>query len=33
LWKNIKHDRIGKSAVTSKDELKTKAANALCRPQ
>ena len=33
VWKNIKHDRIGKIGVTSKDELKTKATNALRRLQ
>jgi hypothetical protein len=33
VWKNIKHDRIGKITVTSKDELKTKATNALRRLQ
>lgn len=33
VWKNIKHDRIGKIGVTSKDDLKAKAANALRRLQ
>ena len=28
VWKNIKHDRIGKIGVTTKDDLKTKATNA-----
>jgi transposase len=29
VWKNVKHDRIGKIGVTSKDDLKTKATGAL----
>ncbi len=33
VWKNVKHDRIGKTGVTSKDDLKTKATNALRRLQ
>lgn len=33
VWKNIKHDRIGKIGVTTKDDLKTKATNALRRLQ
>src|SRR5574337_117204 len=33
VWKNVKHDRIGKTGVTSKDDLKTKAGNALRRLQ
>ena len=33
VWKNIKHDRIGKIGVTSKDDLKTKATSALRRLQ
>jgi transposase len=33
VWKNVKHDRIGKIGVTSKDDLKTKATNALRRLQ
>ena len=30
---NVKHDRIGKIGVTTKDDLKTKATNALRRLQ
>jgi transposase len=33
VWKNVKHDRIGKTGVTSKDDLKSKAAGALRRLQ
>ncbi|MGH3976558.1 MAG: IS630 family transposase [Pseudonocardiaceae bacterium] len=33
VWKNVKHDRIGKTGVTSKDDLKTKATGALRRLQ
>ena len=33
VWKNVKHDRIGKIGVTSKDDLKNKATNALRRLQ
>ena len=33
VWKNVKHDRIAKIGVTSKDDLKTKATNALRRLQ
>lgn len=33
VWKNVKHDRIGKAGVTSKDDLKAKATNALRRLQ
>lgn len=33
VWKNVKHDRIGKMGVTSKDDLKAKATNSLRRLQ
>jgi transposase len=33
VWKNVKHDRIAESGVTSKDDLKTKTTNALRRLQ
>ena len=33
VWKNVKHDRIGKTGVTSKDDLKSKATGALRRLQ
>jgi hypothetical protein len=33
VWKNVKHDRIAKMGVTSKDDLKAKATNALRRLQ
>ena len=33
VWKNVKHDRIGKSGVTSKDDLKSTATGALRRLQ
>ena len=33
VWKNVKHDRIGKAGVTSKDDLKAKAIGALRRLQ
>jgi transposase len=33
VWKNVKHDRIGKIGVTSKTDLKTKATGALRRLQ
>jgi transposase len=33
VWKNVKHDRIGKTGVTSKHDLKTKATGALRRLQ
>lgn len=32
-WKNVKHDRIGKTGVTSKQDLKAKAIGALRRLQ
>jgi transposase len=32
-WKNVKHDRIGKTGVTSKQDLKSKAIGALRRIQ
>ena len=32
-WKNVKHDRIGKTGVTSKEDLKSKAIGALRRLQ
>ena len=31
VWKNVKHDRIGKTGVTSKEDLKSKAIGALRR--
>jgi len=31
VWKNARHDRIGKSGVTSRQDLKSKAADALRR--
>ena len=31
VWKNVKHDRIGKTGVTSKEDLKAKAIGALRR--
>jgi transposase len=33
VWKNVKHDRIGKTGVTSQDDLKSKAVGALRRLQ
>jgi transposase len=33
VWKNVKHDRIGRTGVTSKDNLKSKAIGALRRLQ
>ena len=33
VWKNVKHDRIGKTGVTSKEDLKSKATGALRRLQ
>jgi hypothetical protein len=33
VWKNVKHDRIGKASVVSKDDLKAKAVGALRRLQ
>lgn len=33
VWKNVKHDRLGKTGVTSKHDLKTKAIGALRRLQ
>jgi transposase len=33
VWKNVKHDRIGKTGVTSKDDLNAKAIGALRRLQ
>jgi len=33
VWKNVKHDRIGKTGVTSKEDLKSKAVGALRRLQ
>lgn len=33
VWKNVKNDRIGKTGVTSKDDLKARAAGALRRLQ
>ena len=33
VWKNVKHDRIGKAGVASKDDLKAKAIGALRRLQ
>lgn len=33
VWKNVKHDRIGKTSVTSQDDLKAKAVSALRRLQ
>jgi hypothetical protein len=33
VWKNVTHDRIGKTGVASKDDLKTKALGALRRLQ
>lgn len=32
-WKNVKHDRVGRSSVTSQDELTSKAIGALRRLQ
>jgi hypothetical protein len=29
VWKNVKHDRIGKTGVTSQEDLKSKAIGAL----
>src|SRR5690242_6071307 len=33
VWKIVKHDRIGKTGVTSKDDLRSKAVGALRRLQ
>jgi transposase len=33
VWKNVKHDRIGRAGITSADDLKTKAIGALRRLQ
>jgi transposase len=33
VWKNVKHDRIGKTGVTSQDDLKSKVISALRRLQ
>ena len=33
VWKNVKHDRLGKTGVTSKDDLKSKAVGTLRRLQ
>ncbi len=33
VWKNVKHDRVGKTAVTSKDDLKATVISALRRLQ
>ena len=33
VWKNVKHDRIGKAGVRSAEDLRHKAENALCRLQ
>jgi hypothetical protein len=33
VWKNVKHDRIGKTGVTSRDDLTGKAISALRRLQ
>jgi transposase len=33
VWKSVKHDRIGKTGVTSQTDLKTTATNALRRPR
>ena len=33
VWKNVKHDRVGKTTVTSKDDLKTTVVSALRRLQ
>lgn len=33
MWKNVGHDRIGKTGVTGKEDVKSKAAGALRRPQ
>ena len=33
VWKNVKHDRLGKTGVTSKDDLKSKAVGAARRLQ
>ena len=33
VWKNVKHDRIGKTGLASKDDLKAKAIGALRRLQ
>jgi transposase len=33
VWKNVKHDRIGKTGVTSQDDLKYKAIGVLRRLQ
>jgi transposase len=33
IWKNVKHDRTGKTGITSKQHLKSKAAGALQRLQ
>ncbi len=33
VWKNVKHDRVGRAGITSAEDLKTKATNALRRLQ
>jgi transposase len=33
VWKNVKHDRVGKTAITSFDDLRDKAESALLRLQ
>ncbi|MBW0010831.1 MAG: transposase [Pseudonocardiales bacterium] len=33
VWKNVKHDRVGKTAITSFDDLRDKAKSALLRLQ
>jgi transposase len=33
VWKNVKHDHIGKTGITSKHDLKTKSTGALRRLQ
>jgi transposase len=33
VWKNVKHDRVGRAGITSAADLKAKATNALRRPQ
>ena len=33
VWKNVKHDRVGRTSVTGPDEFKTKVIGALRRLQ
>ncbi|MGH3669388.1 MAG: transposase, partial [Pseudonocardiaceae bacterium] len=33
VWKNVKHDRVGKTVITSFDDLRDKAESALLRLQ